>query len=673
MNNSFEIVKTKIKLTDVVDEDLNLKRSGKVLKERCPFHDDKTPSFTVYPKDQTFHCFGCSKGGTVIDYIMYRENIKEPYEAVEYMADRYNLEVAGFDKEAIQRKREAVKTKKSKAAENFRNKQHAESFMHERNFNPEVTRQFGIGFNLKENAITIPFLDTYGNVVGESYRNLDEDKPKYVNDKEDEIFKKSELLYGLDKARKHITDKVFIVEGYFDVIAMHQMGYPETVAYCGQSMTEGQAQLLAKYIKKHTKVFLIPDNDKTGLKNVATNVKLLKQKISNPIGVYTFPDGIKDAGEVLQLGVNIDRFDSEHHELFLLKQELNQCLEQADEYEVARNFVKYTKNKMIRAEMADYLADRWNKSKELVFDYMETEEGTMNQENDIQTFSTIKEKFKKQAAEGPAGRVFFNLKLPDGKIKGMKKTEVAFLLGRAGAGKTTFILNFIHNLIFKQDKNIIFNSLELDGANIAPQLLQIHLGKTEEEVTRIVMNDDPILAPFIEKMDKHLRVIDRSGQSLKDIENYVRICNESHFDTPVDVVMIDYFGYIKKTGKGSSYDENSDLAREIKQTAKRLKCLFFVLSQTSRIGGDGSEPLTMESARDTGAIEESGDYVFGVYRPAAKAEATEEDRRKNPDFDHEYYLQYLKSRWSGVGKSKLHFEPSTKRITDFDEWKKRVY
>ena len=83
MNNGFEIVKDRVKLTDLVDQDLNLKRSGKVLKANCPFHDDRTPSFTVYPNTQTFHCFGCGKGGTVIDYVMYRDSIKEPYEAVE--------------------------------------------------------------------------------------------------------------------------------------------------------------------------------------------------------------------------------------------------------------------------------------------------------------------------------------------------------------------------------------------------------------------------------------------------------------------------------------------------------------------------------------------------------------------------------------------------------------
>ncbi|WP_077325727.1 DnaB-like helicase C-terminal domain-containing protein [Virgibacillus siamensis] len=671
MQNNFEIIKDKVQLFGVLDDELDLKKSGRVYKTNCPFHDERTPSFTYFPETDTYHCFGCGSGGTVVDYVMQRESIKEPYEAVEYMADKHNIQLAGFDKEVIKRKKDIVKKNRSTALEHYKNVKQAESFLLDRGFNQETIKKFGIGFNMQANAITIPYLDTYGNVVGETYRNLDDDKPKYVNSKEDDVFKKSELLFGLDKARKHIKDKVFISEGYFDAIALYQMGYKESVAFCGSYLTDGQANLLSKYMTKRTKIYLIPDNDKTGLKNVSRNIKTLRTKVSNPISVIRFPDGIKDANDVLQLGQSIDRFGSEHHELFMLKQELEVCLEQVDEYEVAKKFVKYTQNKMIRAEMADYLAERWNKSKSLVLDYMETEEATIDKEKDLQSFSDIRDKFKKQALEGVAAKVFFNLQKPDEKVKGMKKTEVAYMLGRAGSGKTTFVLNFIHNIVFKQEKNVMFNSLELDGANIAPQLLQIHFDQTEEEVTKMVLNDEPALEPIYEKLDRHFKTVDRSGQSLQDVENYALMCKEA--GEPLDVIFIDYFSYLKRPMRNSSYEEFSAIAREIKQMAKRLNVLVFVLAQTNRSGTDGSEPLTMDAARDTGAIEESGDYVLGVYRPAAKAEVTEEEKQANPDFEHEYFLQYLKNRWGGVGKDKLHFDPKTKRITDFKDYKKRVY
>lgn len=671
--NNFELIKDKVKLYDLLDTDLELKRNGKVYKAVCPFHSEKTPSFTYYPESDSFHCFGCKKSGTVIDYVMEKENIKEPYEAVGLIADKHDLVLKGFDKEAIERKKETVKKNRSQAAENYKRVKEIEKYLVDRGFDKNTVQKYGIGYSISQNAVTIPFLDTYGNVVGNTLRNLDEDKPKYVNAQEDEVFKKNELLYGLDKARKHIKEKVFIVEGYFDVMALSQMGYGESVAFCGSYLTDGQAHLLSKYIQPYTKIYLIPDSDKTGIENVSKNVRAIRSKMKNPIGVIELPEGIKDANDVLIYGKHIDDFDKTHHEMFLLKQELNRCLEQVDEYETAKKFVNYTKDKMIRAEMADYLAKRWGKSKDLVFDYMQAEQGEMDQEKHIQDFTTIKDKFKKSALEGANARVFFNLYLPDLQVKGMKRKEVAYLMGRAGSGKTTFLLNFLHNLIFNQGKNVIFNSLELAGENVAPELIKIHLNQTDEVVTEMILNDEPSLEPIYEKLDEHLRVIDKSGQSLSDIEQFANACNEEEFNGQVDVVMIDYFGYIKKTGKGSSYEETSEIAREIKQMAKRLNCLLFVITQTNRSGGDGSEPLTMDAARDSGAIEESGDYIFGVYRPAAKAEVEESDRRNNPDFDHEYYLQYLKNRWGGVGKSKLHFEPSTKKISDFDKWKSRVY
>lgn len=662
--NGFEIIKEKIKLTDLTDQDLNLKRSGRVLKANCPFHDDRTPSFTVYPKTQTFHCFGCGKGGTVIDYIMYREEIKEPYEAVEYLAEKFEITIPGFDKESIRRKREIIAQNRSRALQDFHNAKKAETFLIERGFTAETTKKFGVGFDVAQNAITIPFLDTYGNVVGITYRNMDKNKPKYVNSKEDEVFKKSELLFGLDKARKHIKDKVFIVEGYFDVMALHQMGYPESVAYCGQSMTSGQVALLFKYINPHTKIFLIPDNDKTGKAQVSNNIKLLKQRIRNPIGVIDLPEGIKDANDILKYGTTIDRFESEHHEIYLLKQELDKCLEQQDEYEVARNFVRYTHNKMIRAEMADYLAERWNKPKELVRSHMETEVEIVDYEADLKTFDVALEGYKKTLNEGTEGRVFFGLKDLDKRINGMKRGEVCFLMGRSGAGKTTKALNIIYRAIMNQKHNVNFNSLELPAENIVPQLLQIHQDETEGKVANMVLenklNYDDY---FFEAMNKRLRIIDRPGQTVDDIENYAVMSNEM-FDKPLSLIVIDYFQYIK-IGGSDHYAAMSDTARRMKELAKKLNCVVLVLTQTSRDGGaDGSTPLTLQSARDTGAIEETGDYVLGVYRPAASSKLSELERQA---VQNEFYCQILKNRWGPIGKAKLWFEPQSKLITD---WRK---
>lgn len=666
MNNNYEIIKDRVKLLDVVTDDLDLKRNGKVYKAQCPFHSERTPSFTVWPQKQTFHCFGCSRNGTVIDYIMYRENIKEPYEAVEYIADKYNITIQGFDKETIQRKKETVKRNRSEALQYYKNIKKGESFLLDRGFKQETIKKFGIGFSIPHNAVVIPYLDTYGNVVGKTFRNLDEDKPKYVNSAEDEVFKKSELLYGLDKARRHINDKVYIVEGYFDMIAMDQMGYKETVAYCGSSITEGQVTLLSKYINRYTKIFLIPDNDKTGLKNVSRNIKLIKRKLRNPIGVYHLPDGIKDTNDVLKLGISIenDFITSEHHEMFLLRQELDKCLEQTDEYEAAREFVRFTKNEMIRAEMAEYLASRWDKPKNIVYELMKAKSETVDYEADMKTFSQSLSDYKAALLEGSKGRVYFNLNNIDSKVNGMKPGEVAFLMGRSGSGKTTLALNLIYNSIVRQNQNVIFNSLELKGENIVPQLLQIHQRTDQGVIANKVKSDefDDSDEAFLRHMDRRLRIVDKPGQTVEDIENFAVMANESEFDKPLSLMVIDYFGYIKMTGN-DDYAVKSNTARKMKEIAKKLNCVVFVLTQTNRDGGtDGSTPLNLQSARDTGAIEETGDYVYGVYWPAVSSTLSEAEREQ---IKHEYFIQILKNRWGSLGNIKTRFEAEHKLMTNW--------
>ena len=664
MNDSFTLIKDKVKLMDVVDGDLNLKRNGRVYKALCPFHNERTPSFTVYPKNQSFHCFGCERSGTIIDYVMYRDNIKEPYVAVEKLAEENNVTIPGFDKETIKKKRESINKNRDIAVKGLGKRKKANDFLLERGFNQDTTYKFGIGFDEKQNAIQIPYLDTYGNVVGFAFRNMDEDKPKYINSKEDNVFKKSDLLFGLDKARHHITDRVYVVEGYFDVMAMWQMGYKETVAYCGSSMTPNQVALLSKHIDRHTKIYLIPDNDKTGMKQVAENVKLIKRRVRNPISVLKFPEGIKDSSDVLTLGGSMDMFESVHHEMFLLIQELDKCLEQTDEYEVAKEFVSYTKNEMIRSEMADYLAERWDKPKEIVKNHMQTKQEIKDYDSEMKDFSISLEGYKKQLEEGSDGRVFFNMSQLDATIKGMKKGEVCFLMGRSGSGKTTMALNLIYNTIMKQQHNVVFNSLELNSENIVPQLLQIHSDQPEGKVANQVINNDiDRHSHFINEMNNRLRIVDAASQTVDDIEQYALMANDM-FDKPISMIVIDYFGYIKSTGQGD-YNEKSNIARRMKEIAKKLDCLVFVLSQTSREGGsDGSTPVSLQSARDTGAIEETGDYVLGVYRPAVASNLSNDERLA---IQNEYYCQVLKNRWGGLGKSKLHFEPMTKRITNWSE------
>jgi replicative DNA helicase len=635
-----------------------------VWKGICPFHSEKTPSLTVYPKTQTFHCFGCQVNGTVIDYLMQRENIKDPQETLEYIADRYEITLAGFDKESFKKRKQIITKNRKTAGEYYRAITQAQDYIMGRGISKATAKLFGLGFNQQKNALTIPFLNTYGEVSGITERSLTNEGPKYINSSENEVFKKSQLLYGLDKARKHIKEKVYIVEGYFDVMALHEMGIQSVVAYCGQSLTEGQAYLLSKYITKDTKIYLIPDNDMTGLGAVQKNIATLKGRMKNPIGVITLPEGCKDANDLLLAKKNIKDFPSEHHEMFLLKQELTKCLEIQDEYEVARQFAQSTQNKMIRAEMSEYLSKRWNKSITLVQDHMNTKVSTFDYSSDLYGFTEVMNDYREFIEKGDEGKIFTNLKAVDDLVRGMRPGEVCTLLGRSGAGKTTFVINVMYNVIMKQNQNVIFNSLELNRVNIIPQFIQIHKELPEGKVTTLVRSGkaDSDIVDLATKMDERLRIVDRPGQTLKDIERYVMVANEEIFDKPVGLVVIDYFQYLKTEGKKSSYEEMSQMARELKELAKRLNCVILALTQANREGGgDGSEKLSMKSARDTGAIEESSDYMLGIYRPAANPKLEENERLA---VQNEMYCQVLKNRWGRTGEVELCFEGMIKKISD---------
>lgn len=658
----YEAIKQKVKLFDVVSNDLQLKRSGKVWKTQCPFHDDNTPSFTVYPNEQTFHCFGCGENGTVIDYVMKRENFVHPTLAIEFLARKHQVKLEGFDKESW-KERKRIVSENTNRKENAR-KQYSKvtDYLKSRGLTPETVKEFGLGY--ENGSLYIPFHDVYGEVVGSTLRNFEEGKPKYVNSPETAAFKKSELLYGLEKARHHMKKSVFVVEGYFDVMAMHELGIKNTVAYCGSALTDGQAYLLSKYITKETKIYLIPDNDNAGKKAIQKNIVTLQARLRNPIGIIQLPNDCKDANDYLVKGYKVENLKSEHSEKVLLKIELDKCLDQVDEYEIAQRMISPIKNVVLKAEIAEYLAERWKTPVEIVKQHINSTESKIDYLSDLNLFSTSLNEYREEAEKGDEGKIFTGYKDIDSYlVGGMKPTEVVFLYGRSGAGKTTFANNLIYNFIMQQEKRVLFHSLEVSRKHIVPQFVQRHNGLTKNQAERLIVSGeaDDRLIQLITTMDEQIRIIDRPGQSIEDIDTYISSANKVVFDKPVDIVVIDYFQYLRMKG-ANTYDKTSAAAKELKELAKRQNVLVIALTQVNRSEGkDGSEKLSLQSARDSGAIEESGDYVFGLYRPAANAKLTEEERQA---VQNEMYCQILKNRWGVIGESELYFEGMTKTIKD---------
>ena len=313
----FNFVKSRLPILDVVSEYIQLKQAGGYWKGKCPFHAETDASFTVSPDKQIFYCFGCHSGGDIISFIAKTENLSQ-IEATQHLVEKYKLEVpeelkkqANDNNKSISEKERfflANKTVASWMHKNLLSNRTALDYLKKRAIPEDIIRSFEIGYlpsgtraiNLFikemsqanillkdlmeagilmegrtgayspfEERIIFPIKDTIGRNCGFGGRIFqpNDQRAKYYNSKESELFIKGKLLFGLDKAKKEMQQKsfAFLVEGYTDSIAMHQYGYKNTVATLGTACTINHLQLLSRQI---TKLYVLYDGDAAGQKAI---------------------------------------------------------------------------------------------------------------------------------------------------------------------------------------------------------------------------------------------------------------------------------------------------------------------------------------------------------------------------------------------------------------------
>ncbi len=305
-------------IVDVVGQTVKLKRSGSGYKGLCPFHNEKTPSFSVVPSKQIYHCFGCGAGGDVFSFLMEYDNLTFS-EAVKTLADRAGItlpEVSASDEDkARKREKDRVMAVLKDAASFFYNnlrspagKTGMEYFI-KRGLKPEIMRSFGLGYAgknnevcafLKEkgytdseinaaglvyvdekrgirdrffNRVMFPIMDVGNHVIGFGGRVMGDGEPKYLNSPETAVFEKSRNLYGLNEARRSRKGYLIACEGYMDVISLHQAGFTEAVASLGTAFTEEHARILRRYTED---VRLTYDSDDAGVRAALRAIPILK-------------------------------------------------------------------------------------------------------------------------------------------------------------------------------------------------------------------------------------------------------------------------------------------------------------------------------------------------------------------------------------------------------------
>lgn len=325
-------------IEDVVGEFVVLKKRGVNLLGNCPFHNEKTPSFTVSPAKGIYKCFGCGKAGNSINFIMEHEHYTYP-EALRYLANKYQIEVEELEETDEQKQsaneKESLFIVSNFAANYFQQQLHETqegksiglSYFVERGFREDIIKKFQLGYNpdaweaftgealkqgyqlefLEKSGLTIvkdqkhfdrfkgrvmfPIHNLSGRVLGFGGRILKTDPKaaKYVNSPESEIYYKSNVLYGIYFAKKDIIslDNCYLVEGYTDVISLHQAGVENVVASSGTSLTEGQIRLISRYTKNIT---ILYDGDAAGIKASFRGIDMILKEGMN-VRVVLFPEG----------------------------------------------------------------------------------------------------------------------------------------------------------------------------------------------------------------------------------------------------------------------------------------------------------------------------------------------------------------------------------------------
>lgn len=314
-----EEVRSKNDIVDVISSYVKLQKKGSSYFGLCPFHNEKSPSFSVSREKQMYYCFGCGAGGNVFTFLMEYENYSFQ-EALKYLADRAGVDLpeAEYSKEARERAdQKAILLEINKVAAQYFYVQlkspqgaHALSYLKDRGLSDEMIHSFGLGYSNKYsndlyqylkskgyrdelivkaglvtvderygasdkfwNRVMFPIMDSNSRVIGFGGRVMGDAKPKYLNSPETMIFDKSRNLYGLNRARSSRKPYFLLCEGYMDVISLHQAGFSNAVASLGTALTPGHASLIKRYVKE---VYLTYDSDEAGTKAALRAMPILK-------------------------------------------------------------------------------------------------------------------------------------------------------------------------------------------------------------------------------------------------------------------------------------------------------------------------------------------------------------------------------------------------------------
>ena len=424
-------------IVDIISQYVILKRSGRNFFGLCPFHKEKTPSFSVSPDKQIFHCFGCGAGGNVIHFISKIENV-DFKESLEILADRVGIKLPtlenNVDSKRLELKEKVYEINKLVATyyhETLYKPQAkpAQEYVKKRKLDNKALKEFCIGYAenanvlykmLKEKGLTeeeilasdlvikkgnsyvdrfknrliFPIQDIRNRFIAFGGRVLDNSLPKYINSPENIVYSKARNLYGLNVAKNTKTRKLIIVEGYMDTVSLHQRGIDNVVASCGTALTEAQGRLLRKYAEK---VIISYDSDSAGqaatlrgleiLNNLGCDIRILQMEGAKDPDEYVIKYGNGRFNDLVENAISLVEF-----KIKVLKKGLN--IENTnDKIKFMNEIAKIlggVDNKIEQEIYIDKISRDYNISKEAIYAQINKNEYSNNKGSKILESSNIR-------------------------------------------------------------------------------------------------------------------------------------------------------------------------------------------------------------------------------------------------------------------------------------------
>ena len=523
-------VKSSNDIVDVISQYIGLKRSGRNYFGLCPFHNEKSPSFSVSPDKQIFHCFGCGVGGNVITFISKIEGIGFK-ESIEVLAERANIKLPSIDN-SVDSKKEELKAKVYKVnnftAEYYHKRLYepsskiAQDYVKKRQLNNETLQSYKIGFSGKfdelyqalkkegfneeeilesglvnknengkyidryRNRLMIPIFDERNRVIAFGGRVLDDSKPKYINSPENIVYSKGRHLFGLNVAKKDHPKRLLIVEGYMDAISLHQRGITDVVASLGTALTTSQGWLLRRNCEQ---VILGFDSDGAGqtaimramevMQNMGCDMRVLQMTGAKDPDEYVIKYGAVRFNKLLDDAISLIEF-----KIKVLQKDLN--LDNASDKikflnEIAK-LISKIENTMEREIYIEKIAKAYNISKEAIYaEVNKLQYSNKKSAKVLEKERPVVSKIKKEKQNNVSEE-----------ITKRENTIIWILINSIDTYKTIKENISVEDFKNEQNKEIlkeIYNALENGNNNISSVLDHIESEQIQGHLTEIMADD----------------------------------------------------------------------------------------------------------------------------------------------------------------------------------------